>query len=276
MRSFRLAAHAKINTFLAVGPRRDDGHHDLRTVYQAISLCDDVEFRPSDRLEICCSQPGLSGEANLAWKALRLLAETVEPPHVRIHIQKRIPLQAGLGGGSSDAAAVLYGANRLLDNVCAERDLLTIAAACGADVPFFLLRTARARGTGRGDRVEAIPAPSSRPIVIAKPATGVRTGDAYAGLDVLPERPFLDFPDDESAAHNDFDAVAPLESARLIERLGALGAECAQLCGSGSAVFGLFSQDAQAGLAAETLKLECAWTHVGHTLTRMEGPEWTP
>ena len=261
----RLRAHAKINTLLKVGARRPDGYHNVRTILQAVDLHDIVELSRSDKLSLTCSDPRLSGESNLAWKALRLLAELFEPPPVEIHIEKSIPLASGLGGGSSDAAAVLRGVDVLLGGTVPGPDLLAVAAATGVDVPFFVSGFCHAEGTGRGDIVSELP-PVKQHAVLAMPKLGCASGDAYSRLDAL----------EKSHAHaqNDFELVAPVESLNLISFLTDQGAREASLTGSGSAVFAFTGSAAEACKIAESAREQGNWAVATHTLERLEEPQW--
>ncbi len=266
-------AHAKINPFLSVGLLREDGYHSIRTIFQAIGLHDIITLTESDELRLECSVPELNGPDNLAWKAVRLLSEIVDPPNVLIRIEKNIPLQAGLAGGSTDAAAVLLALDEWVGRLISEEDRNAIALACGSDAPFFVHRQARMRAECRGERLRPLDATIQQWLVIAKPNIGTSTANAYAALDELPNREFRDFPQD-SAMHNDFELVADSESLKLIKRMKSLGASGAHLCGSGSAVFGLFDEQ-NAHQVAEQLTNDGHWAVATYTLTEIEGPEWT-
>jgi 4-diphosphocytidyl-2-C-methyl-D-erythritol kinase len=265
MNTIRIKAHAKINLVLSVGDKRSDGYHSIYTVLQAIELHDNIEISKdsSGSIRVLCTIDELSGERNLAYKALRLLREWVEVPPLRVFIDKNIPIQAGLGGGSSDAAAVLCAVNVMLGRIVPEKDLLDIASACGSDVPFFLLRRATGVATGRGDEVSLFEAPPSFPIVIAKPQVGCDTATMYESLKTKsgakpPSETFF----------NDFDAIAPQESADLISRLGG------HLCGSGSAVWSKVADGQQAEQIAAQLRGEGYWAISSRTLESIEEPEW--
>lgn len=262
-----LRAYAKINPFLAVGPIRPDGYHELRTQLQLIALHDTITVTPNGPLAVECSDPALSGERNLAWKAIRLLSEAVEIPPVRIRIEKRIPAQAGLGGGSSDAAAVLVALNRMLEDVVPAADLLAIASACGADVPFFVARSVCAWAGGVGDILADCDEPMNTDLIIAMPSVGTPTSSAYALLDQIESRnrSLEGFP-----FRNDFELVAATESLTLIGQLKELGASHAQLCGSGSAVFGVVQDGASALEIAAVLAGKGIWAVPTRTLCSRE------
>lgn len=264
-----LAAHAKINPFLAVGALRQDGYHDIHTILQAVEMHDAVTITPADETRVVCSIPELSGEGNLAYKAFRLCSEVFEFPPIEIRIDKHIPVQAGLGGGSSDAAATLRLLDRLASGVLGT-NLDSLALACGSDVPFFLGSSTRARAQGRGEKLEPLDSPPETPLVLAMPqAVRCSTAEAFARLDALPDRP-LNRP--ESVPYNDFERVAPCESIELIDRMASLGAGTAGLCGSGSAVYGV---TADAERIAESLAAEGYWAVATKTIQSFGDP-WTP
>src|ERR1051325_4043365 len=153
MSSLLIKSYAKINWTLDVLFKREDGFHELRTVYQTVSLCDRLRLsRTSAAIEIACDDSRVpTDEANLAHKAATLLrAATGVTEGARVEIEKRIPVAAGLGGGSSNAAATLLGLVRLWRTEIAERELTEIAMALGSDVPFFLTG-GTALGVGRGE-----------------------------------------------------------------------------------------------------------------------------
>jgi 4-diphosphocytidyl-2-C-methyl-D-erythritol kinase len=248
-------APCKVNLSLDVFPPRPDGYHDLDSV---VSL-----FRPADEITVCveegprgvhltCSDPTLpTDDGNLAYRAARLTLERFLPGKavsVRIALMKRLPYQAGLGGGSSDAAAVLKALTRLHPGVPA------LAAELGSDVPLFL-SGGSSRMRGRGEITEPVAHPPRLYGVLVKPAVGVPTGPAYRLLDALPDRR----PGDATprllaalrdggldaigaAMGNDFEAAvlpAYSEVRDAHETVTAAGAVRALLCGSGSAIFGL-------------------------------------
>ena len=177
-------AYAKINLSLEVIRRRDDGYHEIATILQTVSLADAITLAPSDSLAVECDAPGLSGENNLAWRAAVALAEYAGvPPCARISIVKRIPIAAGLGGGSADAAAVLRGLNRLWQLHLPSPELADIAAAIGMDVP-FLLAGGAALATGRGATLHPLPPLPTRPLTLVAPPATIpnKTPTLYAAL----------------------------------------------------------------------------------------------
>jgi 4-diphosphocytidyl-2-C-methyl-D-erythritol kinase len=254
-----LRAPAKINLTLEVLARRDDGYHGIRSVMVPLELADELTVEPSTHFSFTCDRDELDGEQNLALAAMRALGE---PPSVRLELRKRIPTQAGLGGGSSDAAAVLRAAMAGAFGACGQRDWLSIARALGSDVSFFLAGTA-ALVEGTGERITPAGAVPGWHALIVKPPVAVSTAAAYAQLDrlervqrprrgsvslaLLEELQRSDFARVESLMQNDFDDIAARtpEIAAAGAALRRAGATNALLAGSGSCVFTLAPQRAQ-------------------------------
>jgi 4-diphosphocytidyl-2-C-methyl-D-erythritol kinase len=148
-----LEAHAKVNLTLEVLGRRDDGYHDIVSIVQTIDLCDTLTLELAREVTLECDAPELQSSDNLVLRAAALLSEMAGGRGAAITLRKRIPVSAGLGGGSSDAAATLRGLNRLWELGLSRRDLMPLAARLGSDVPFFLYGgTAMVRGRGEGVR----------------------------------------------------------------------------------------------------------------------------
>jgi 4-diphosphocytidyl-2-C-methyl-D-erythritol kinase len=179
----QLLAPAKINLNLRILRRRDDGFHEIESLVCPISLFDTIEIEPrkSDDLLFTCDDPTLpTGDTNLVVRAARLFcAHCGILPHFAITLTKRIPHGAGLGGGSSDAAAALFGLNRLLQTELPLHALSSMAAELGSDVPLFLHHSA-ARVSGRGEIVEPVPFLHALPLLLIKPGFGVPTPWAYS------------------------------------------------------------------------------------------------
>ena len=264
--SLRVPAFAKINLCLHVLGRRPDGYHELRTIFQAISLRDTLELsltrKPGIALEVSGAELP-AGPENLVYLALEALsAETGYRGGVRARLEKRIPVARGLGGGSSDAGAALLGLLRLTKKEVPLERLIEIAAALGADVPFFLFG-GRALAVNRGDEIYPLPdAPRRTVLVISPREIGVSTKDAYQWISTeLTNRPkppkiwrFCALCWSRTGeVSNDFEGPVFARHPRLGEiRDGLLqrGAAEAALAGSGSAVFGIFRNPAQARRAA--------------------------
>lgn len=177
-------APAKLNLGLEVIGRRDDGFHEIATIFMAIDLYDRVTLSLAADLELSCSDDSLGGEENLALRALRLLRdETNHPGGVQIDLCKRVPAAAGLGGASSDAAAALLGGRELWGLDASDARLHDLATRLGSDVPFFL-RGGCAIGRGRGDRLEPLPLPAQCWFVVVVPDVQIpaKTASLYARL----------------------------------------------------------------------------------------------
>lgn len=179
----------KVNLFLGVGDRRDDGYHELTTVFHAVSLSDEVTVREADLLSVEVFGEGAgdvpADRRNLAWQAAELMAEHVgRSPDVEIVIAKSIPVAGGMAGGSADAAAVLVAINELWELGVPRRDLHTMAARLGSDVP-FALHGGTALGTGRGEDLTPVLARSTFHWVLALGTGGLSTAAVYAEIDRL-------------------------------------------------------------------------------------------
>lgn len=181
-------SHSKINVGLAILNKRDDGYHNIDTVFQSIRLGDSIYFAKHHSVVFSGDAPELPdymkamipyNENNLAMKALRAIqAYTGCKQGAAIHLLKRVPCAAGLGGGSADAASMLLGLNKFWDLRLTDLELMNIAKELGSDVP-FLLKGGAARGTGRGEILEFIKAPAPHWLLVVKPSLSVSTGTAY-------------------------------------------------------------------------------------------------
>lgn len=164
-----LDARAKLNLTLEVLGRRPDGYHETASIMQTLELADTVSIGPSESLEVTCSAPDLKGETNLAWKAAELLRrEAGVSKGAHISIDKNIPVSAGLGGGSSDAAATLVGLNSMWELGLSHDELRALGAELGSDVP-FLIEGGTAIALGRGERVRLLPTTDLPWFVLAFP-----------------------------------------------------------------------------------------------------------
>jgi 4-diphosphocytidyl-2-C-methyl-D-erythritol kinase len=181
----------KVNLYLAVGDRRDDGYHELTTVFHAVSLLDEVTVRTADVLSLDLAGEGVESlptdERNLAWRAAELMAEHVgRAPDVAISIEKSIPVAGGMAGGSADAAAVLVAMNTLWELGVPRRDLHALAAQLGSDVP-FALHGGTALGTGRGEELATVLARSTFHWALAFADDGLSTPAVFSEIDRLRE-----------------------------------------------------------------------------------------
>jgi 4-diphosphocytidyl-2-C-methyl-D-erythritol kinase len=256
-----LAAPAKLNLRLLVGPAREDGYHPIRSLMVALEgLEDAVAVVAADRRSVRCAEA--DGPANLAWRALDALeARAGRPLPCAVTIDKRIPARAGLGGGSSDAAAVLVAADRLFGLGLGPAELEGIAAEVGSDVPFFV-RGGAQWAEGRGERLAPAPMPGFAAVVVM-PGFGLATGDVYTAFDGLPGpapddgRPVPGgMPELAGWVRNDLWPAARLlrpELAGIADELGRAGCRAALLCGSGAAVAGLVADRGEAERVRERL-----------------------
>ena len=179
-----LKAYAKVNLTLEVTGKREDGYHNVATILQTVDLADTVEIEDADELMVECDEADLSGEDNLAWKAAAALAGRVGmAPRGHIRIEKRIPVAAGLGGGSADAAATLVGLDRLWGLGLSGAELTDVAGGLGSDVP-FLLNGGTALGLGRGDELVALPPRPELELLLVAPAESIeaKTPTMYGAL----------------------------------------------------------------------------------------------
>ena len=274
MSEVRIPALAKINLRLEILGKRADGFHELRTIFQTISLQDELVLRESKQPGISLTILGdaaLSAESaqkNLVYRAVEILRRELEIRRgVEVELNKKIPAGRGLGGGSSNAAAALLGYLRLVKKKLDAARLMEIAASLGADVPFFL-HGGRALGVNKGDEIYPLPdIPKLDVLVVSPKNIHVPTPDAYRWLKAKPLRLTksagtpklwrfctLCWSAQGSGLFNDFERPVFRRHARLDEIKRALvqkGAAEASLAGSGSAVFGIFPSPAKARRAAD-------------------------
>ncbi len=266
--SLRLKAPAKVNLALEVLGRRSDGYHEVRTVLQAIGLADELRMERAEAISLEVVPPGaVSAEANLVLAAAALLREeTGLQAGARIRLHKRIPVSAGLGGGSSDAAATLLGLRRLWGLDLTEARLLGLAARLGSDVPFFI-RGGAALGSGRGEELTALPTPKGLWAVVLAPSDaagegktarlyGLLTLDHYSAGGARSEELVRRVRSGEplaGALFNVFDGVGDSAYPRLASARDAFrtaGAGEAHLAGAGPSLFAL----ARGGTEARRLR----------------------
>ncbi|MEZ5317304.1 MAG: 4-(cytidine 5'-diphospho)-2-C-methyl-D-erythritol kinase [Vicinamibacterales bacterium] len=272
-RSIIVRPPAKLNLILRVGARRPDGYHDVRTLLQSVALSDTLTV--SERrgpFVLQTRAPGVpSDDTNLVWRAARALWQAAgqagEPRNAHVKLDKQVPIAAGLGGGSADAAGALVALNTLWDTRVSRRDLFRLAASLGADVPFFLLG-GTAIGTGRGDEIYPVDDFARLGVVIVKPSFGVATPDAYrwfdeaaaaatpvadpAGAGEAGDRRRVVVRDVDSGwatgpivPVNDLQGPVAAHHPEIDEMVAACireGALAAAMTGSGSAVYGLFPE----------------------------------
>jgi 4-diphosphocytidyl-2-C-methyl-D-erythritol kinase len=284
-KSVRLPAFAKINLCLHVMGKRPDGYHELRTIFQAISLHDTLQLSITPgssgfHFRLTSNDATLLGSENLVARAVLAMQQKIGfHGDVAVHLEKKIPVARGMGGGSSDAAAAMIGMLRLTGAKVPLARLMEIAASLGADVPFFLFG-GRALAVNRGDEIYPLPnAPQQTIVVVSPRAIGVSTKDAFqwisAELTKRPEPPkiwgfcALCWSRQGAGLSNDFEGPVFSRHPRLEEiRDGLLkrGAADAALAGSGSAVFGIFRNPARARRAARAFPEDSVF--VVETLSR--------
>lgn len=253
MHSISLKAPAKVNYLLDVIRRRPDGYHDLRMVMQRVNLCDDITITLTDSpgITVRCGKHGVpDGPGNIAWKAASVLLELAGGSQgADILITKRIPVAAGLGGGSSDAASVLMGMNELLKLGLSDQRLMEIGVKLGADVPFFIFKTT-ALAEGIGEALTAMPEMPKAWVLLVNPGVHVSTAWVYNNLKLTNRGELAKLPtfygsaedicsifanDLESVTIPAFPVIAEIKEAML--QHGAIGA---MMSGSGPTVFGLY------------------------------------
>ncbi|MBQ9414472.1 MAG: 4-(cytidine 5'-diphospho)-2-C-methyl-D-erythritol kinase [Clostridia bacterium] len=279
--SVRVTAPAKINLTLYVEGKRADGYHELTSVFQTVTLADTVILEQADHIKLSCSDPALpTDERNTAHRAAAaFFAATGIQGGATIHIEKRIPQQAGLGGGSADAAGVLVGLNALYDAGLSTADLCRIGASVGADVP-FCVAGGTAMVTGIGEILRPLPPMPDCAIAIVKPPIGVSTKEAYQAVDALPKSPADRDAMCRALQNGDLIAIARLldndferalclpEVERAKDQLRSFSPLGVSMSGSGSAVFALFDREETALAAAKaTVGVFCRPSATGAAVT---------
>jgi len=285
--SMRVRSYAKVNLALAVLGRRADGYHEIRTVFQSIDLYDELEIRPCARLEVHCAGLGdVPDRENTVRRAAIALSQAASPTSgAEILLTKRIPVGAGLGGGSSNAAAALLGLRRFWEIGISEMELQSLSASIGSDVPFFLCG-GTALGIGRGEEIYPLEEIPPAHLVIVFPGLHISTAAAYQALQLqLTSGEALNRiqnfcgcigkdPRCVAGIFNDFEtsilpAYPAVKEARdfLLEQ----GATAAMLSGSGSSVFGFFSDEESALAASRSPLVREGWRVLpAKTLSRAE------
>lgn len=291
----RATAPAKVNLRLRVLAREASGYHSLESLFCALSLADELEIEPAGEgvaLEVEGGVETGPAAANLVVRAARrFYRELGQVPAIRIRLSKRIPAAAGLGGGSSDAAAALAALGALHGEPFPRATLLQWAIELGSDVPFFLCGSPLALGWSRGERLLPLPPLPPRPVLVAHPGEPMPTGAAFhriaerrggeyrptafvfAGADAL------SWDTAARMADNDFQPVALERLPRLaagLETLRDAGAEIALLAGSGASLFGIFPAEGALGAAEPRLRSLGFHTWRARTLDRMPAPVVRP
>lgn len=285
--TFTVRAPAKINLHLRILGLRQDGFHEVQTLLQSIDLHDTlaIRCRPGPLTVACRAAEVPTGRDNLVWSAARALWEALgrrgEPAGAAIMIRKHIPPAAGLAGGSSDAAAALRGLCAAWQAPPRTSWLRAVASEIGSDVPYFLTGGAALAG-GRGERIRSVPDVEPLWVVLARPAFGVATADAYNWFDAERARPVASRPAAGMPAGwrqtwrglvNDLEpAVARRhpDIAVMVERLQRTGALLAAMTGSGSVVYGLYRQRPAAEAARRAVRRRGWRTTLTRTIGRAE------
>ncbi len=272
MTTIRLKAPCKVNYRLDVLRRRPDGYHDLRMIMQRVDLCDNITLSLSDTpgIRVTCGSAGVpDGPGNIAWRAAHaLLQKSGRPVGIDIIIEKKIPVAAGLGGGSSDAATVLMGVNTLLELGLSDQELMAVGVTLGADVPFFIFKsTALAEGIGE----ILTPLDDVPPVwlLLVNPRVPVSTAWVYQNLELTNRTAIPIIPDSYDTVEglcailaNDLEEVTinryPVirEIKELLVQEGAVGA---LMSGSGPTVFGIFESEDVASSCSEKLAAKQGW-----------------
>lgn len=268
-----VAAPAKVNLFLRILAREAGGYHGLESLFCAVSLADSITVRPGDAGIALRVDGGVDigpPELNLAVRAAqRFYREMDAAPSVVIDLAKRIPAQAGMGGGSSDAAATLRALNAMHGGAFERSALLRMAIELGSDVPFFLCGSPLALAWSRGERLLALPPLPARPVLIAHPGVAMPTPEAFRRIAELRAGGYAPSARAVSVdALRDWDAVAalaendfePVVSERIpfiptaVSAMRQAGAHVAMMAGSGSSVFGVFASADERDAAMERLR----------------------
>ncbi len=291
-----LLAPAKINLHLEVLGRRDDGYHDIVSLFQAVSLYDEIEFRSLKKMKAYQLEgdSSIPAEDNIITKAVELFRqESGNFSGIYIGVQKRIPVGAGLGGGSSDAAAVLIGLDRFFSARLSIQQLLHLAERLGSDVPFFL-SSAAALVQGRGEMVTSLEPRSDYCLVLIFPGFAIESSVAYRWLDEARDNPMQRVSPgtsriavlkkqyqygaiDQWTFFNSFQGAVETRFPsikRIIAALYRCGALYACLSGSGSSLYGLYASDKESAGACKELQAEYPLVEIVKPLQKLCWPDY--
>ncbi|MFH1046367.1 MAG: 4-(cytidine 5'-diphospho)-2-C-methyl-D-erythritol kinase [Candidatus Omnitrophota bacterium] len=279
MKTLTLQAPAKLNLFLRVCNKRPDGYHNIETIFEKIDLCDTLTLAPrAQGIKVVCRRKSVpSGRRNLCYRAAQaLLAHTHCPRGVEIIIRKRIPVAAGLGGGSSDAASALIGINILLGLNVPRKELFTLAQGLGADVPFFIIDASRAVGRGKGEILTPVKVKAKNWYVLALPkGLEFSTRAMYQHPKItLTKRPYgakiilcalekNDLTAFGKYSYNSFEGILHQKNRTVFaikKALSSLGVRAALMSGSGPCVFGVVASGKEAQRVSKALrKINRTW-----------------
>ncbi len=284
-----LPSFAKINWTLEILGQRPDGYHELRTLLQTVSVADELIFESIEQgIEISCDHPDVPGdETNLVHKAARLFGEfTGCGKGVRITINKRLPVAAGIGGGSSNAAVTLLALQKLWDIELAPRDLFSLGAKLGADVPFFFIG-GTCLGVGRGDEIYPLADVNAEFLLLVNAGIAVPTREVYANLppELTKDKAVAKMPLSFEAAYAATTTPGPIRLCNDLEIpvfarhplldqikdwLVKAGASGVLMSGSGSTIFAIFESDKARSEAQADLSKHGWWCETARTLGRAE------
>ena len=285
----RVSAQAKVNLILRVLAREASGYHSIETVFLRLDLADEVGVRITPARTIDCRGPAIPStglgpvERNLAFRAAVCYADAVGwPAGFSIELEKRIPVGAGLGGGSADAGAVLRALDALSPTPLGSR-LVEIATSLGADVPFMTIESPMALAWGRGERLLPLRALDRRPALVAMPDFGVSTGEAYGWLaadrgtyepmaQVLTPDSVATWEAVAAVATNDFQRVVARRNPiidELADEMSSMNAVVALMSGSGSSVFGVFNDPIDAAALTRSTGFTTLATHTSDRVERV-------
>lgn len=283
MTMLKVRCAAKVNLCLAILHRRPDGYHALRSLMTAVSIFDELEITPSEQFQLTDASGQALDERNTVWRAANLFAKELDKPlPFAVRLYKGIPSEAGLGGGSSDGAAMLLTLRRFWKLRTPWRKLVPLAARIGADVPFFLVPTGAAIVSGIGEQLTPIRLPPLW-LVLAKPAASMPTKEAFALWDAQPVSldadPALlaealrrkDWATVRCHAQNAFEPLVAKQVPSVIElkqRLLFAGANAAVMSGSGTTVIGIFADKLKAKQGLLAVQGHASWSALAHTVQR--------
>ncbi len=259
----KLKANAKINLTLDVIGRRDDGYHLIDSVFQSVSLCDEVEIQKSNTIIVRCSDETICDESNIAYKVAEKFFKYVGiNGGAEIIIEKHIPLASGMGGGSADAAAVIVALDKIYETKLSQEQLFEIGLSVGADVPFCIMG-GTARVGGIGEKMQKLPDMPECAILLIKHGAKLSTADMYKKIDACPQSAFYTQAVADGVANNNLDIVcknvynafsAVCDNDSLIADINTTNPKAVSLSGSGPTVFAIYNTVDEAQIASQTLK----------------------
>ncbi|MFZ7104740.1 MAG: 4-(cytidine 5'-diphospho)-2-C-methyl-D-erythritol kinase [Peptococcaceae bacterium] len=284
-----IKAYAKINLLLDVLAKRDDGYHEVAMIMQAVSLHDNIYLKSAENISVRCNHPLVPQNAdNLAFKAAELIISRYPViPGLDIYIEKKIPVEAGLAGGSSNAAAVILGMNEMFSLGITEQEMAEIGAELGSDVPFCLAGPTAAAG-GRGEQLTKLPDFPSLWLVLVKPEFGVKTKNVYHNLNIERIKNHPDINAYIAALHQknlhfllakmgnvlEFSTFQLYPEVEVLSKsLRSLGAKHVLMSGSGPTVFALFAERGEAEIFAQKAQNFYKEVYIAHTLKTIDMKE---